>query len=104
MEIVQLKNGTSEPRAIVVTTMAMLRHLLTPKGSILDVLLFYELTMKSRDPNHRIEFQDHVKALQELGLLDATEQVPTSIANVVRSAVVGEGLHMTLGNPLAGTA
>ena len=95
MEALTLKNGTVEARVVVTSTMMNLEALLTE-----NPIAFYELVQVCRNPEHRIFSQVQVKSLEELGLL-SSGKVHNSIKNVVLSAVEGNGLDMTLGNPVA---
>jgi hypothetical protein len=94
--LIRLKNGSDEPRPLVSVTTLVIRSLLQS-----DPISFYELVMKARDPKHEIFSPHQTKVLTDLGFLDHNGRVHQSIANVLLSAVTGEGLEMTLGDPVA---
>jgi len=93
MKILKLKNGSEEVEPLVTTTMMALETLIVE-----EPLAFYDLVAKSRDKN-RTFFGNGEKILEERALI-SNGIIHNSIRNVVLSAVVGEGLSMTLGNPL----
>lgn len=95
MEMLDLKNGSQEPKPLVIVTMMSLERLFNN-----NPIVFYELVMKARDHQHEF-FGDAESALQDLSLLDATGAVHDSVRNIVLSAVTGEDLEMTLGSPFA---
>ena len=89
-ETVTLKNGASEVKGLVTVTMLMLHDLLQDKP-----IVFYELVMKARDPNHKF-FGCSGDNLKAVSLVQGNGQIHDSIRNIVLSAVKGEGLQMTL--------
>lgn len=103
IETVTLRNGVSEAKALVVTTMMALERLLDSGQGI----RFYELVMLCRDPDHNI-FGNSGEKLAELGLVDVVPghapKVPDSIRNIVLSAVHGVDASMALQSPLVSKA
>lgn len=102
MEEIKLKNGSSEPKPLVVVTMMSLDGLLKNHAAA-----FYDLVMICRTANrpHQLNryqpFGNNGQVLQDLSLMDADGNIHSSIRNVVLSAVTGDGLNMTLGSPKA---
>jgi hypothetical protein len=96
---VTLKNGSKEPDVLIAATMLSLRDLLAR-----DPITFYEAVMVARDRDHRLFGTTGVKLVQ-LGLLsrrgDGSYEMHDSLRNVIRSAVEGDLLEMTLGDPVA---
>jgi len=95
MEIVKLKNGTTEAKPLVNATMLILRDLVDN-----DPITLYELTMLCRDSSHQLWGSAGTK-LKERNLVESDGRVHQSIRNVVLSAVTGDGLDMCLSSPLA---
>lgn len=93
-ETVTLKNGAAEFKPLVTVTMSSLRSLLQDKP-----IVFYELVMKSRDPNHKF-FGRSGNDLKVLSLVQADERIHDSIRNIVLSSAEGEGLEMVLTSPI----
>ena len=93
IETVVLKNGATEALSLVSITMFSLSNLLKQKP-----MCFYELVMKCRDKEHKI-WGNLAVDLKELSLIQRDENVHSSIKNIVLSAVEGEGLNMTIGDP-----
>jgi len=91
METVRLKNGSEELKVLVNSTMFSLRSLL--QNNPTD---FYDLVMVCRNENYGVTNQT---LLNRLGLMQGN-LVHTSIKNVVLSAVIGDGLNMTLTSPI----
>lgn len=96
MKPVKLRNGGEEADVLVAATMASVRGLLRS-----NPVAFYELVMKARDARHRFWSDSIRRDLADLGLVDSEGRVHRSVANVVVSAVTGDGLAMTLGDPRA---
>ncbi len=95
MNVVKLKNGAEEAAVLVAATMLSI-HRLWDKEPIIG----YELVMKCRDRNHKF-FGVAGKKLAELALVSPSGDVHDSIRNIVVSAVVGDGLEMSLISPIA---
>lgn len=98
METIKLKNGTEEAKPLVAVTMLVLRDMFDTAP-----IEAYELVCLARDPKH-VPFGDCGGSLVRRMLVEqrvpgGALKVPTSIRNIVLSAVSGEGLDMVLGNP-----
>ena len=94
--MIRLKNGSDELSTLVAVTMMSLKNLIES-----DPISFYELVSKARDRNHKVWSQRQTDVLVGLGLMEREGTLHNSISNVVLSAVSGEGLAMTLGDPVA---
>lgn len=95
METVQLKNGTTELRALVNITIFTLRSLIKESP-----LALYELVELCKDRDHEV-FSDVLgDDLKARSLIQSDGRVHGSIRNIVLSAVTGDGLSMELGSPL----
>lgn len=92
MNTIKLKNGSEEVEALVATTMMALRGLFDEKPMVV-----YELAMLARDRNHK-PFGGMTADIETVGLVQEG-QMHGSIRNIVLSAVEGEGLEITLGDP-----
>ena len=98
MTTLRLKNGSDEFGPAVQIVMIHLRRLL---DSGMGVVL-YELACLCRDPNHKPWGQTG-QELETLKLVERHEDrytVNGSIRNVVLSAVEGDGLDMSLVDPV----
>lgn len=98
METIVLKNGATEATTlvatVVATVMVSLESLMKSKP-----MAVYELNELCKDRNHKI-FGNLGSDLIELALLQSDGQPHGSIKNIVLSAVEGEGLNMSIGNPI----
>lgn len=94
METVVLKNGATEAVGLVTVTMISLETLIKK-----NPMMLYELVEVCKDPTHKI-WGDFGKELRDLALLEMNFQPHGSIKNIVLSAVEGEGVDMTIGNPV----
>lgn len=94
MELVKLKNGAEESDKAVAVITISLEHLFTTMP-----VLAYDLVMKCRDADYRL-FGNTAVLLHERGLMDTSGHVHETIRNVVLSAVIGDGVEMTLTNPV----
>ncbi len=94
MKLVTLKNGSQEAEGLVVVAMMSLRKLIQEKP-----IVFYELVMKARDPNHKF-FGQSIEDLKALSLVSVDGSMHDSIRNIVLSAAEGEGLDMALTSPI----
>jgi hypothetical protein len=98
-ETVLLKNGSDEAKPLVATTLFVLEGL----AKELPIVL-YELAELCKDPAHKPfgrcgdDLVDRNLATRDE---DGTYRVHNSIRNIVLSAVEGEEMDMTLGNPVA---
>lgn len=94
LTIVTLKNGSTEPLSAVVVLTTILEDLFTNKPTVA-----YELVMICRDRTHTI-WGSIAGQLRDLALLQADGRVHDSIRNIVLSSVEGDGMRMTLVNPI----
>lgn len=94
--MIRLKNGSEELSTLVAVTMMSLKNLLKS-----DPISFIELVSKARDRNHKVFSKHQTNVLVGLGLMEPEGNLHNSISNVVLSAVTGEDLDMTLGDPVA---
>jgi hypothetical protein len=96
LAMIRLKNGSEEPQALIAVSMIALKSLIGE-----DPISFYELVMKARDRNHKVFSQHQTDVLKGLSLMEPSGNLHQSVTNVVLSAVTGDGLSMTLGDPVA---
>jgi len=94
--LVRLKNGSEEPNVLIATAMLSLKRLIES-----DPISFIELVSKARDRNHKVWSEHQTDALVRLGLMEPSGNLHQSISNVVLSAVSGDGIGMTLQDPVA---
>lgn len=94
METVRLKNNSEESKILVMSTMITLSQLFSE-----NPLAFYELVQICNNPSHEIFSPVQREALESAGLI-SQNIVHASIRNIVLSAVEGEGMGMTIGNPV----
>lgn len=94
--MIRLKNGSEELSTLVAVTMMSLKNLFKS-----DPISFFELVSKARDRNHQVFSKHQTNVLVGLGLMEREGNLHNSISNVVLSAVTGDGLDMTLGDPVA---
>jgi hypothetical protein len=93
LQNITLRNGSSEPKMIVVATMRSLKSLMET-----DIAAFCELVRKCRNQSHKID-SDVVPTLEAKRLI-SNDAVNESIKNVVLSAVEGENMDMVLVDPI----
>jgi hypothetical protein len=98
MESIFLKNGAEESRILVTVTMMSLKALLEDASG---AIAFYELNEKCKNPAHNFFSDAIIEQLRSLSLIDSSENVHSSIRNIVISAAEGEGLNLCLGSPVA---
>ena len=91
-----LKNGSEEGRDFVVVTMELLQILIGKKPIVFD-----QLVMRCQNENHQF-FGSTAKFLKKINFVDSKEYVYDSIRNIVLSAIVGEGLEISLESPFKG--
>ena len=98
IETVKLKNGTEEARPMVAVTMFALNGLME-EGK---VIVLYELVQLCRNRDH-VPWGKTGEDLKALSLIENRDgwHVHDSIRNIVLSAAKGEGLEMSIGNPVA---
>lgn len=101
-KVVGLKNGSKEFRPAVAIVMLILNKLMEEgKG-----LVVYELAEICKDPDHKpwgTAIGNDLKGLKLAEEHEGLWHVCGTIRNIVLSAVEGEGLDMTVGNPYAET-
>lgn len=93
MKTVYLKNNSEEAASLVNVMMVSLCLLFDE-----DPIVFYELVMLARDQQHNL-FGNTGDKLKDLHLIQRDNRMHTSLRNIVLSAVAGDGLEMTLGDP-----
>ena len=95
-----LRNGSKEAVALVNTIMLAIRGLFD-SGKF---MIFYELVETCRDKDHKL-FGNSGKQLEELQLIslieDGKAHVHESIRNIVLSCAEGEGMGLSIINPVA---
>lgn len=96
IKMMKLKNGSEEPQPIVLTTMIAIQALW--KEGLNGILCLADLHSICVGKGQRVSTQN-LEKLKNLALLDSEFRPPTSIRNVVLSAINGEGLSMSIGNP-----
>ena len=98
MEVVTLKNGAQEAKVLVAVVLQGLERLFMERpGAAVDLVAF------CRDSTHEF-FGTNGATLTDSNWLVRTSDryvVHDSDRNVILSAVEGDGLEMTLGNPIA---
>lgn len=94
MDMTTLKNGNTEASGLVTSVMVSLSNLMKT-----NPMAIYELNEICKDAGHKI-FGSLGGVLTDLALLGQDGQPHGSIKNIVLSAITGEGLEMTLGNPI----
>ena len=94
METVQLKNGSTEAKVMVIATLTSITSLMKDHP-----MAFYDLVMKCRDSNYKF-FGNNLEILVSLSLAKIDESIHNSIKNIVLSAVEGEGLELNIVSPL----
>lgn len=96
MDIVKLKNGKEEPFSVVISTMMNLEALW--KRGIDGMCAVYDLRELCRNPEYNAIYLD---LLQKMSLVSTDGIIHSQVRNIVESAVVGEGLNLTLQLPIA---
>ena len=101
METILLKNGTTEVTSLVKVVTLSLRELLNQKGAaaLSGATQFYDIVSLCRDSNYQV-FGSNLQLLKNLALVGEDGRVHESIKNIVLSSVEGEGLEMSLVNPV----
>lgn len=94
MAVVTLKNGAEENTDVVALTMGLLRELIAK-----DYIAFYELVKKCREPNHTFHGNSG-NVLTRLKLVEPKGSVNKSVRNIVLSAIVGDGMGLSLSSPI----
>lgn len=98
IEMVKLKNGSTEPHPTVVATMVSLKS--QAKDGLGGMLLLYDLQQICKGKGERVN-SSTVEKLKKLALLEQSGQPHDSVRNIVLSALQGEGLGMEIVSPIA---
>jgi hypothetical protein len=96
MKMLKLKNGSEELEPTVIAVMNVLHNMI---NSGIDCIAVYELVEKCKDNKH-VLFGNAGEKLQKFGLIDKNGSIHESIKNIVLSAVEGDGMDMSIGNPI----
>lgn len=86
----KLRNGNEHDTKSLMVLHGLLRNLLNTDG-----ILFYELVMRCRNPEHPF-FGNTEKALRERSWLDPNGQPNHIVRELVDHVVAGDGIDMTL--------
>lgn len=97
MEMLALKNGSSAPKPMVITTMRSITYL-WEKG-LTGMCVVIDLVDRCKNPNHKIPDGD-MSQLKELKLIESDGHILEVVKDVVLSAAKGEGVHMTIVSPV----
>jgi hypothetical protein len=97
MEMLVLKNGSSEPKVSVVSTMMSVKGLW--EQGISGMCHVVELVERCHDPRACIDPSSE-EALKGLALLQPDGRPHDTVKNVVLSAASGKGFEMTLESPV----
>jgi len=97
MKTVELKNGSTEMRMLVVGTYLILQKML---DDIQGVTAYYELVQTCIDSKHEIFSDVQKQYLIDKTLMQTEGSVHGSIRNIVLSATIGEGVDLSLVNPI----
>src|SRR5260221_610179 len=84
--MVTLKNGSEAVKPVVEVTMLSLIFLIK-SGRMVEV---YELVKKAKNPQY-VMFAMARKILSELELIDSDGSIPSSVRDIILSAVRGDG-------------
>lgn len=95
-QTVILKSGTAVHRAVVLTTMTALRHLMD-SGDFLTVVDAVEWA-RTRTPQSYSAGRLEAIGLTQGGVMHR------DVASVIASAALGKDFNLTIGNPLSGRA
>ena len=98
MDTVNLKNGTSEMRILVVSTYGILKEMLS---DLEGAIAFYELVEVCKNPSHQVFSSKQKEYLINRALMQPDGRIHQSVRNIVLSAVQGEGLGLSLVDPIA---
>ena len=94
MQVIKLKNGSTELEPLIQATMLNINTLVEK-----DPLAIIDLVLKARDNSYQF-FGDAEATLQRMGLIQKGGRIHQSIKNIVLSAAEGEGLDISIGNPV----
>ncbi len=98
MEMLQLKNGSEEPKSIVLATMVSTKGLWD--SGITGMCHVVELVNRCHDSHCDID-RSSEERLKGLALLQEDGSVHSSVRAVMLSATTGKGFEMTFGSPIA---
>jgi hypothetical protein len=93
MQTVILKNGSEVPVPTVATVSVALENFMQDK-----VLAFYDFVMHVRGKKDKLS-ASVIEAATSYGLIDGTD-IHDDVRAVILSAVTGEGLQMSLSDPV----
>lgn len=93
-ETVLLQNGNTEAKGLVAIVMLTLRKMMQEKPIVL-----YELVMLCRDRDHTLWGQTGTE-LMDYDLVQRDGTVHSSIRNIVLSGTEGDGLELSIKNPI----
>lgn len=105
MKIVTLRTGHRVSDSLVNAVMKSLRFLtdthedMNKGANLSEVFSFYEAVAKARDASYEVPSERRMK-LEVYHLLDGKGSMHEGVALVIRAAVVGEGIAMSIQNPL----
>lgn len=94
LEEIELKNGTTAPKALIVTTTLALDSLLS-----VNPMAFYEFHEKCKDDSHEI-FGALENTIEACGLMQ-DGKIHDSVKNIALCSFEGEELELSLVSPLA---
>ncbi|MDB5265659.1 MAG: hypothetical protein JWM39_372 [Parcubacteria group bacterium] len=97
MEMLELKDSSSEPKPIVLAVM-MSTQMLWESG-ITGMCHVVELVNRCHDSHCAIDSSSEER-LKELELLQKDGSVHSSVRAIMLSAAIGKGVHMKFGSPL----
>src|SRR5581483_4830007 len=92
---VLLRNGAVMPKAFVDLTLASLTILKDR-----DYIAFYELVSKANNPEHKLFNAEVTATLKELGLIQPSGLLHSTIAEVVRLSTAGHGRAIRIVDPV----
>lgn len=96
-EMVALRNGTEESKALTAGIILASRALLSEECK--TPMAFWDLVRMAQDKDYR-PMKVNAAALRERNLLESDNSLHGSIKNIVLSSVEGEGLAMIYVNPV----
>jgi hypothetical protein len=99
MKFCKLKNGSTVPQPVVITSMISLKSLANSKD-FNDILALYELGKKAQDPKHEIFSSKQAKVLKDLALMQHDDSLHDVVKDIAQSAISFEGEIPVLGNPV----
>lgn len=94
MELIALKNGSSEPSPLVASTLLSLRSMM-----LQEPIAFYEAVQIARNPSH-VPFGNAAEKIDAYGLLQGG-RMHESVRNIIQAAVEGDDFTLKLVRPEA---